>query len=198
MKKLLTAVFFCAALTTQSHADDMAKPKTAYEQALMYSTMSVDNLYKAAKTGEQGAQFYLGMRYQHGLGVKQDLAQAFAWYKKSADGKTINMPAAQLNVGRMLVEGQGVKKDINAGKRYLELSARGGDNRASYNLGLLEEQNKNYQTAYQWYELSTREGMLDNKVATASQTRKVALAANLTTEQMRTAHNRAYEWWLKD
>jgi ABC-type antimicrobial peptide transport system permease subunit len=29
---------------------------------------------------------------------------------------------------------------------------------------MMEEQKKNYVGAYQWYELSTRDGMLDNKV----------------------------------
>ena len=47
--------------------------------------------------------------------------------------------------------------------------------------------------AYQWYELSTRDGMLDNKVITLSEG-KTALAANLTQEQIRQARDRADRW----
>ena len=45
---------------------------------------------------------------------------------------------------------------------------------------MMEEKKKNYMGAYQWYELSTRDGMLDNKVITLSEGKKTALAANLT------------------
>ena len=58
----------------------------------------------------------------------------------------------------------------------------------------MEEQKKNYMGAYQWYELSTRDGMLDNKVINMSQTKKTALAANLTQDQIRTATQRADQW----
>jgi cobalamin biosynthesis Mg chelatase CobN len=61
-------------------------------------------------------------------------------------------------------------------------------------LALIEEHNKNYVNAYQWYELSTRDGMLDNKVIDMSQTKKTALAANLTPEQIRQAVDRADKW----
>jgi len=53
---------------------------------------------------------------------------------------------------------------------------------------------KNYMGAYQWYELSTRDGMLDNKVITLSEGKKTALAANLTQEQIRQARDRADRW----
>ncbi len=49
---------------------------------------------------------------------------------------------------------------------------------------MMEEQKKNYMGAYQWYELSTRDGMLDNKVITLSEGKKTALAANLTQDQI--------------
>ena len=59
---------------------------------------------------------------------------------------------------------------------------------------MMEEQKKNYMGAYQWYELSTRDGMLDNKVITLSEGKKTALAANLTQDQIRQARDRADKW----
>jgi cobalamin biosynthesis Mg chelatase CobN len=64
----------------------------------------------------------------------------------------------------------------------------------AYNLAMMEEQKKNYQGAYQWYELSTRDGMFDNKVINMSQSKKTALAANLTQDQIRQAVDRADKW----
>ena len=191
MKKIFTAAICFSAFAMQSHADYISQPPSSFQQAQTYAQMSVDQLIKAAKSGEKGAQFYLGTRLQHGVGVKSDVVQAFQWYKKAADQ---GLAAAQLNVGRMLVQGIGVKQDVNTGKRYLEMSAKAGDNRASYNLGMIAEQDKNYQVAYQWYELAAREEMLDNKVMSASETRKLALAATLTQDQIRAARDRAYQW----
>ncbi|MGQ7199279.1 tetratricopeptide repeat protein, partial [Escherichia sp. HC-TM1] len=64
---------------------------------------------------------------------------------------------AQLNVGRMYADGIGVKKDEAMARKYFEKAASNGDNRASYNLAMMEEQKKNYAGAYQWYEFSTRD-----------------------------------------
>jgi TPR repeat protein len=101
---------------------------------------------------------------------------------------------AQLNVGRMYADGVGVAKNEAMARKYFEKAASNGDNRASYNLAMMEEQKKNYQGAYQWYELSTRDGMFDNKVINMSQSKKTALAANLTQDQIRQAVDRADKW----
>ena len=86
------------------------------------------------------------------------------------------------------------KKDEVLARQYFEKAASRGDNRASFNLAMMEEQKKNYMGAYQWYELSTRDGMLDNKVISLSEGKKTALAANLTQEQIRQARDRADQW----
>lgn len=64
------------------------------------------------------------------------------------------------------------KKDEVLARQYFEKAASRGDNRASFNLAVMEEQKKNYIGAYQWYELSTRDGMLDNKVISLSEGKK--------------------------
>ncbi|HCW4215983.1 TPA: sel1 repeat family protein, partial [Acinetobacter baumannii] len=112
-------------------------------------------------------------------------------FKTAADQ---GLSPAQLNVGRMYADGIGVKKDEAMARKYFEKAASNGDNRASYNLAMMEEQKKNYVGAYQWYELSTRDGMLDNKVISLSEGKKTALAANLTQEQIRMARDRADKW----
>lgn len=62
------------------------------------------------------------------------------------------LSSAQLNVGRMLADGLGTKKDEVLARQYFSLTASNSDNRASFNLAMMEEQKKNYMGAYQWYE----------------------------------------------
>jgi len=63
---------------------------------------------KAAAQGNANAQNNLGLMYANGRGVKQDYAQAFAWYQKAAaQGHAI----AQFNLGNNYYAGRGVKQD---------------------------------------------------------------------------------------
>ena len=103
-------------------------------------------------------------------------------------------PGAQFYLATKYQYGKDIQKDETLARQYFEKAASRGDNRASFNLAMMEEKKKNYMGAYQWYELSTRDGMLDNKVITLSEGKKTALAANLTQEQIRQARDRADRW----
>ena len=194
MKKiLLSSTLFFGLLTVQAHADYVPQQQQSVSaMAAQYAHMDVADLQKAAKAGQPAAQFYLAAHLQAGTGgVSKDLKQSFTWFKAAADQ---GISSAQLNVGRMYADGMGVSKSETSARQYFEKAASHGDNRASFNLAVMEEQKKNYMGAYQWYELSTRDGMLDNKVINMSQSKKTALAANLTQEQIRTATQRADQW----
>ncbi len=177
MKKLLLSTTLLAGLfSMQSHADYVSPSASVSSQAAQYSVMDINSLIKSAKAGQPGAQFYLATKYQYGKDVAKDDRQAFAWYKAAADQ---GLAVAQLNVGRMLADGIGTKKDEVLARRYLEKAASRGDNRASFNLAMMDEKKKNYMSAYQWYELSTRDGMLDNKVITLSEGKKNSIGCKL-------------------
>ena len=191
MKKILISGLFFRLFSLHTHADYVSPSNSISNQAARYSVMDIQSLSQAAKAGQAGAQFYLGTKYEYGKDVKQDVKQAFSWYKLAADQ---GLASAQLNVGRMLIDGQGTSKNEALGRQYLEKAASRGDNRASFNLALLDEKKRNFVGAYQWYELSTRDGMLDNKVISLSEGKKTALAANLTQEQIRQARDRADQW----
>ena len=60
---------------------------------------------KAAEQGYARAQFNLGLRYDHGQGVPQDVGQAMSWYRKAAEQ---NLPAAQHNLALCYELGTGV------------------------------------------------------------------------------------------
>lgn len=191
MKKIVLSTILFGIISAQAHADYLPSQQSTSALAARYSTMSFNQLLNEAKAGQAAAQFYVATRYQFGREVPKDLSQAFFWYKKAADQ---GVSAAQLNVGRMLADGMGTSKNESQARHYLEKAASHGDNRASFNLALMDEHKKNFVGAYQWYELSTRDGMLDNKVIDMSQTKKTALAANLTPDQIRQAVDRADKW----
>lgn len=188
MKKLLLSVAF---LGLASFAQANYAQPTSYNSQTQYASMDLQGLTQAAQAGNAAAQFYLGTRYQKGQGVAVDNQQAFTWFKAAADQ---GLSPAQLNVGRMYAEGSGVKRDESLARQYLEKAASKGDNRASYNLAVMEEKKKNYINAYQWYELSSRDGMLDSKVINLSEGKKLALAANLSQAEIRTARDLADRW----
>ena len=191
MKKVLISTLVFGLCSVQAYADYIPQQKSVSAQAAQYSTMGIQDLIRAAKSGQAGAQFYLATRYQAGKDIQKDVKEAFTWFKAAADQ---GISSAQLNVGRMYADGIGVSKSETSARQYFEKAASHGDNRASFNLAVMEEQKKNYMGAYQWYELSTRDGMLDNKVINMSETKKTALAANLTPDQIRTARDRADKW----
>src|SRR4051812_292680 len=54
------------------------------------------SLEKLAKDGNPEAQYDIGMMYNNGLGVSQDPAKAFEWFRKAADA---GEPLASYKVG---------------------------------------------------------------------------------------------------
>ena len=192
MKKIVLGTsLFLGLLSFNAYADYVPQQQSTAAMAAQYSRMPVSELQRAARAGHPAAQFYLANHYQLGKELPKDLKQAFSWFKAAADQ---GIASAQLNVGRMYADGLGVAKNEALARQYFEKAASHGDNRASFNLAIMEEQKKNYMNAYQWYELSTRDGMLDTKVINMSESKKTALAANLTPEQIRTARDRADQW----
>lgn len=94
----------------------------------------------------------------------------------------------------MYALGRGVQQDLAQAKLWLQKAARQGDNRASYNLALLEERDQNLASAYTWYEVSTRDGMLDDGVRSRAQGKIRKLAANLSPEDQQRARLQADQW----
>jgi TPR repeat protein len=76
---------------------------------------------KAAKKGDHEAQFYLGLMYQDGKGVKQDYDQALLWYKKSANAGNAE---AQYNLANLHEKGLGVTQDNEEAIKWFRRAAR--------------------------------------------------------------------------
>jgi len=81
-----------------------------------------------AELGDVEAQFNLGVLYDEGAGVAQDLAIAADWYQKAAEQGFID---AQANLGLMYYRGQGVPRDQEKATDWFRKAASQGDQEAA-------------------------------------------------------------------
>lgn len=81
-----------------------------------------------------GATFNLGICFEHGLGIKQDMAMAMTCYQIAAD---LGHPQAIYNLGIFYAQGLGgLKKNRKAAKKCFETAAQLGVMEAKLALGL--------------------------------------------------------------
>jgi hypothetical protein len=86
-----------------------------------------------AELGDAEAQYNLGVMFDEGASVDQDLGKAAAWYRKAAEQGFLD---AQANLGMMYYRGEGVASDSTEAARWLQLAADRGDTEAA---ALLEQ-----------------------------------------------------------
>lgn len=80
-----------------------------------------------AELGDAEAQYNLGVLYDEGAGVEQDLRTAVSWYQKAASQGFID---AQTNLGMMYYHGHGVERDYRAAAQWFRQAADQGDEEA--------------------------------------------------------------------
>ena len=97
--------------------------------ALRQATARLENDPKDA-----AAMTLLGELHSQGLGLPQDFAKAASWYRLAAGAGDRN---ALFALGMMALEGRGVPRNPQEGKRLLEEAAARGHPLASHNLALL-------------------------------------------------------------
>lgn len=113
-----------------------------YDKALYYYS-------KAAAAGYGLAMNNIGLLYESGKGVKQDINEALSWYRKAAEkGDSWGL----FNLGRAYYHGLGVVKDANEALNYFLQSAaknnEWGMNGAADTYHFLL---KDYTKAFEWY-----------------------------------------------
>lgn len=167
---------------------------SAYAQSsnTNFESMDISNLTSKAAKGDHHAQFFLAMRLQKGEGIPKDASRAAYWYMRAAEH---DIAPAQLNLGIMYLRGEGVQADMNEGRKWLEKATNLGDNRASYALAMIDEKQQRLVDAYKWYDLSSRDGMLDQNIRNKAQAKIGQLALNLSSSDIQKAKNNADSWF---
>ena len=158
-----------------------------------FETIDITTLTNQAARGDYNTQKKIAKRKQKGEGVAKDTSKAVYWYTRAAEK---NIAPAQLNLGIMYLRGEGVRADIATGRAWLEKAANLGDNRASYALAMIDEQQQRLVDAYKWYDLSAREGMLDDNVRNRAKVKVSQLALNLSSSEIESAKRSANAWFL--
>lgn len=183
--KILKIALLSATLSTAvvSHAQSSSS---------QFESMDINSLTAKAAQGNHHAQFFLAKRLQKGEGVAKDASRAAYWYTRAAEH---NIAPAQLNLGIMYLRGEGVQANMNEGRKWLEKAAHLGDNRASYALAMIDEKQQRLVDAYKWYDLSTRDGMLDQNIRNKAQAKIGQLALNLSSKDIEKAKNNANNWF---
>lgn len=173
---------------TTAHATELKIPSMTVAQ---YNAMNMDDLYDKATEGHTDAQFHLARRLQKGIGVAKDSTAAIEWYKLAAkQGAT----PAQLNLGYIYTRGDGVPADEEQARYWLEQAVIGGDNRASFILAMLDEQQHKLVDAYKWYDLATRDSMLSDPIKNKARGKIGQLAMNLSSQDINNARSLANSW----
>lgn len=102
------------------------------EKLEAYMKMEFDKLVELANSGNSNAQFAMGIRYDEGYGVENDIELAMMWYEKAANqGHAL----AQERFAEGFEIGEGVEQDLKKSIYWYEKSAEQGFFLAQYNLG---------------------------------------------------------------
>src|ERR1041384_1027046 len=109
---------------------------TAAEAALRRGehAMAYEHCKAKAEKGDPECQNLLGILFQKGLGVTEDLKEAIRLFTAAAGKK---LAAAQVNLGLVYLNGTGVVRDEAEAARWLGLAADQGDPIGEYRLALL-------------------------------------------------------------
>ena len=115
---------------------------------------------KAAEQGDADAQYYLGLCYYRGEGIKQNYEDAVKWYRKAADQGNAN---AQYRLGYCYEHGEGVPLDYEEAVKWYRKAAEQGYGDAQYKLGFCYENTLEYDEAVEWYRKAAEQGNVDSQ-----------------------------------
>lgn len=152
-----------------------------------------------ADQGDVSSQYYLGIMYDEGKGVRQNYIEAMKWYRMAAEQGDAR---AQFNLGLLYYNGQGVPQNYSEAAKWYMKAAEGKIAQAQLSLGMMhyrgEGVSKDNVLAYMWFDLavSGSHASEDNIKELAVRGRDL-LASLMTPEQIIEAQRLAKEWKSK-
>ena len=115
-------------------------------------TETIESCRRAAEGGDSDAQFWLGLAYRYGHGVRQDCREAVRWLLKAADQGDAR---AQAELGDLCSKGIGVPQDYSEAVKWFLKAAAKGNTDAENNLGVLYISGlgvePDYKKAFDWF-----------------------------------------------
>ncbi len=130
---------------------------------------AIDVIKSSAQGGDSDAQYELGMLYQSGSGIPQDMAQARRWLTQAAQGGNVRAQYALALFYRTDDGGQDINQSIN----WQRKAAQSGYAEAQYGLGLLyangQYVNQDNNQARNWFQQAAQQGHVAANLALLSQ-----------------------------
>ena len=186
---IMAALLLAMGAALPAWADDAADCGSAGTLLKTDPDRAVSACRLLADQGYAGAQYNLGVMYDHGQGVPQNYAEAAKWYRKAADQ---GYAVAQFNLGVMYNEGQGVPQNYAEATKWYRKAADQGHADAQYNLGFMYDDGQgvpqDYVQAHVWFNLAAAQGD-----ANAAQDRDL-MASMMTPAQIEKAQALAAAW----
>lgn len=115
MKRIILMIAFLLPLTALAGLDEGIEAYTIGDY-----TKALAEFQVLADQGNIDGQYFLGLFYHNGFGVKRDQTEAAKWFQKAAQQGD---PRSQYYAGIMYAAGQGVAKDLPMADMWLSLSA---------------------------------------------------------------------------
>ena len=146
MKRYLFCATCCIALLWGMNANAGlldAKLSLQYQQ---YPT-ALAEFTKLAEAGSAPALYYLGYMYQNGLGVPENVATAYGYYKRADEA--FYLPAAAPLGALLLKGGPGIPVSVPQAIHLLKKAALAGSASAAYELGVIHLEGAGKGTAYE-------------------------------------------------
>ena len=164
MNKKIQTLIFTSALLLFLSSPSIAVIDDYQDAVDAYSREDYKTAYKLilplANKGFAQAQYNLGVMYEKGKGVKENLKKAKKWFQFAAEQGVVK---AQYNLGLMYGKGKGVNRDYKEAVRWYLRAAEKGYSKAQTNLGWMYEKGKGVprddQKAAKWYQLASDQGV---------------------------------------
>jgi TPR repeat protein len=182
-------------LADKGDAEALYWTGTMYSQGRGYKADCREAAYRyeqAVRQGYPDAAFSLGFLLYYGAGASAadcemipDHEKAAPWLLRAA---RMGKPRAEFLVGRMYMNGDGLRKSTDDAFDWLEKAADGGIGEAQFDLGLLYARVGNYRKSYFWFRVLSRSGYPG-----ASQN-AARLAKTLSAPEIEDADRRARQW----
>jgi localization factor PodJL len=125
---------------------------------------NLQNLRKAAQTGDPHAVYDLAVRAAEGRGLSRDLKLSAKLFEKVAEH---GVAPAQYRIGNMYEKGLGVSKDVALARVWYQRAAEKGNARAMHNLAVLTAEGAggkpDYAGASEWFRRAAEYGVRDSQ-----------------------------------
>lgn len=137
MKRLIITLMAAAVLLVATDALAQAGKQTTRAESAPSADQArqiLDRTRPLAEKGDASAQYNMGVLYDQGYGVKQDVDTARQWYLKAA---AQHFAKAEHNLGIIYKSGKGVEADASEAAHWFRRAARDGEPAAQNNLAVM-------------------------------------------------------------